>query len=413
MSSIPNDSVPPRPASIGLVLATVAIDALGFGIVVPVVPSLVMQLSGQQPSGASVWIGALLAAFSLMQFLCAPLLGALSDRFGRRPVLLMALTGMCLNYVMLAWAPSLAWLFLGRLVAGGTAASYSAATAYIADVTPPAKRAQRFGLVGAMFGLGFVAGPALGGLLGSYGLRWPFLAAAGLAGANMLFASFMLPESLPLPLRRPVRWAQANPIGSMHVIFTDSAYTRLAIAWCCGWFALGALQSSFVLANDLRLGWGAQENGLALAMVGVGSALVQGLLVRRLVPWLGERRAALTGYVLAGAAYLAFAFAGQVWILLLGIVLQAAGAISGPALQSLLSARAGADEQGRLQGALASVQGLTAIVAPLVCGWAFSTFAAPDGPIYLPGAPFLMAAAAFVVAYVAVQGVPPPAQLRA
>jgi len=390
------------------VLATVAIDALGFGIVVPVVPSLVMQLSGLPPADASVWVGALLAAFSLMQFLCAPLLGALSDRFGRRPVLLMALAGMCVNYLMLAWAPSLAWLFLGRVVAGGTAASYSAATAYIADVTPPAKRAQRFGLVGAMFGLGFVGGPALGGLLGSYGLRWPFLAAAALAGANVLFALVLLPESLPPALRRPVRWAQANPVGSMHVIFTDAAYARLAIAWCCGWFALGALQSSFVLANDMRLGWGVQENGLALAMVGVGSAVVQGLLVRRVVPRLGERRAALTGYGLSCAAYLAFAFAGQVWILLLGIVLQAAGSISGPALQALLSVRAGADQQGRLQGALASLQGLTAIVAPLASGWAFSTFAAPNGPATLPGAPFLMAAMAFVAAFAAVWGVPRP-----
>ena len=386
-------------------LATVAIDALGFGIVVPVVPTLVMQLSGQEASEASLWQGALLAAFSLMQFLCAPLLGALSDRFGRRPVLLVSLGGMCLNYLMLAWAPSLGWLFLGRLIAGATAASYSAATAYIADVTPPAKRAQRFGLIGAMFGLGFIGGPALGG----YGLRLPFLAAALLAGANVLYALFVLPESLPPALRRPVQWRRANPVGSLRVIATDPAYARLAVAWCCSWFALGALQSSFVLENDMRLGWGPQQNGLALALVGTGSAIVQGLLVRRLVPLMGERRAALSGYALSALAYLAFAFADQVWLLVVGIVLQALGSISGPAVQALLSARAGPDQQGQVQGALASIEGLTAIIAPLVAGWAFSTFAAAGAPVHLSGAPFLLAAVAYGVAYLAARRVPPPA----
>lgn len=393
---------PARSPAIGLVLATVALDALGFGIVVPVVPTLVMQLGGVSAAQASLWMGSLLAAFSIMQFLCAPVLGALSDRFGRRPVLLAALGGMCLNYLLLAWAPSLAWLFLGRVIAGATAASYSTATAYIADVTPPAKRAQRFGLVGAMFGLGFVAGPALGGLLGAYGLRLPFLLSAALAALNVLYAAFLVPESLPRDLRRPIRWRQANPLGSIRVLGTDATYRRLALAWCCTWFALGALQSSFVLANDLRLGWGARENGLALAVVGVGSAVVQGLLVRRIVPWLGERRAALTGYALSCAAYLAFGFAWTAPVLLLGIVLQALGAISGPAVQSLLSARASADEQGQIQGALASVQGLTAIAAPLAAGWAFSVFAAPGAPLYLPGAPFLMASLAYLLAIAAV-----------
>ena len=393
---------PVRAASVGLVLSTVALDALGFGIVVPIVPTLVMELGQVSAGQASLWMGSLLAAFSVMQFLCSPLLGALSDRFGRRPVLLSALGGMCLNYILLAWAPSLAWLFVGRVIAGATAASYSTATAYIADVTPPQKRAQRFGLVGAMFGLGFVAGPAIGGLLGSYGLRWPFLAAAALAGSNMLFAAIMLPESLRPELRRKVRWRQANPLGSMQVLGADASYRRLAVAWCCTWFALGALQSSFVLANDLRLGWGARENGFALAVVGIGSALVQGLLVRRLVPWMGERRAALTGYALSCAAYLCFAFAWHAPMLFLGIVLQAFGAISGPAVQSLLSARAGADAQGQIQGALASVQGLTAIVAPLAAGWAFSLGADPAGAFYFPGAPFLMASAAYLLAVVSV-----------
>ena len=398
----PTTPKPVRPASIGLVLATVALDALGFGIVVPIVPSLIMQLEHISAAQTSLWMGGLLAAFSIMQFLCAPLLGGLSDRFGRRPVLLAALAGMTLNYLMLVWAPSVGWLFIGRVIAGATAASYSTATAYIADVTPPEQRAQRFGLVGAMFGLGFVVGPALGGLLGSYGLRLPFLLSAVLAGINVVYAALILPESLKPESRRTISWARSNPIGSLRVLAADADYRRLAVAWCCTWFALGALQSAFVLANDLRLGFSELQNGLALTVMGIGSALVQGLLVRRIVPRLGERRAALVGFSLTACAYLSFAFAWAVPILLLGLVLQSMGAISGPAIQSLLSVKAGPNEQGQLQGALASIQGLTAIVAPLAGSWIFSLFAHPDRSIYFPGAPFLMGTAACLIAVAAV-----------
>jgi DHA1 family tetracycline resistance protein-like MFS transporter len=397
-----------RQPRVGFVLATLAIDALGFGIVVPVVPNLVLRLSDLPPSAAAVWTGALLAAFSAMQFLCAPLLGALSDRYGRRPVLLLSLSGVCANYLMLAWAPSLPWLFVGRLIAGATAANVSAATAYIADVTPPAQRAQRFGLVGAMFGLGFVLGPAVGGLLGAYGLRLPFLAAAALAGLNVLYGIFVLPESLPPERRRAFAWRRANPVGTLGAVAADPTYLRLAVAWCSAWFAIGALQSSFVLANDLRLGWGTWQNGMALATIGFGSALVQGLLVRRLVPWLGERRAALLGYVLAAAAYLLFAFAVRGWILYAGIAMQALGAVSGPAVQAMVSARAGPDRQGEVQGSLASLQGLTAIVSPLVAGWLFGVFA-PRG---LPGAPFLLAALTYGAAFMAVRGLRGPSGRR-
>ena len=394
---------PARPASIGLVLATVALDALGFGIVVPIVPNLVMELEHVTAARTSLWMGGLLAAFSIMQFLCAPLLGALSDRFGRRPVLLAALGGMALNYLLLAWAPSVIWLFVGRVIAGATAASYSTATAYIADVTPAEQRASRFGLVGAMFGLGFVVGPALGGLLGSYGLRLPFLFAAGLATINTVFAAWRLPESLAPTLRRPFQWRQANPVGSIRVLGVDANYRRLAVAWCSTWFALGVLQSVFVLANGLRLGFSELQNGLALTVIGIGSALVQGLLVRRIVPALGERRAALVGFSLTACAYLAFSLAWSVPILLVGCVLQSLGAISGPAVQSLLSSRAGASEQGQLQGALASVQGLTAIVAPLIGSWVFSQFANPGQGTYFPGMPFLLGTVACLTAVAAIR----------
>jgi DHA1 family tetracycline resistance protein-like MFS transporter len=231
-----------------------------------------------------------------------------------------------------------------------------------------------------------------------------------LAGVNTIYAAMILPESLPVALRRPVRWQNANPIGSMRVLFVDNEFRRLALAWCCTWFALGTLQSSFVLANQVRLGWGEQQNGLTLAAVGIGSALVQGFLVRRLVPGLGERRAALIGYSLSGVAYVMFAFAWNPALLFFGVALQALGAISGPAVQALLSGRAGADQQGGIQGALASVQGLTAIVAPLLAGWVFSVFANPTGPAYFPGAPFLMAAAAYLCAVVAIWTVRDPAR---
>jgi DHA1 family tetracycline resistance protein-like MFS transporter len=396
-----------RSASVRFILITLVIDALGFGLVVPIVPSLVVKLSGLSVSGASLWVGMLLTAYALMQFVCAPILGGLSDRFGRRPVLLLSLSGICANYLLLAWAPSLAWLFLGRLIAGATAANASTATAYIADVTPPKQRAGQFGLVGAMFGIGFVLGPAVGGVLGTYGLRLPFLAAAGLAGCNVLYGLLVLPESLPPERRRPMDWSRANPMGSLRLVMASRNMGRLAIAWGAIWFALGALQSTFVLANETRFGWDTRHNGLALAVAGLGSAVVQGLLVRRVVPALGERHAAMIGGVIVAVAYLCIAFAPFGWVVILGLVLQSIGAITSPAIQGLVSASAAADRQGETQGALSSVQGLTAIVSPLIASWVFSTFTGPAAPILLPGAPFVVSALAYGLAIWAVAGVRP------
>jgi DHA1 family tetracycline resistance protein-like MFS transporter len=397
----------PHSASVSFILLTLVIDALGFGLVVPIVPELVLKLSGLTVSGASQWVGLLLMAFALMQFACAPVLGALSDRFGRRPVLLLSLGGTCANYLLLAWAPSLAWLFLGRLIAGATAANASTATAYIADVTPPAKRAGQFGLVGAMFGIGFVVGPAVGGLLGSYGLRLPFLVAAGLAGCNVLYGLLVLPESLPPERRRPIDWRRASPLGSLHVLSANPNLRRLAIAWGSIWFALGALQSTFVLANQTRFGWDTRHNGMALALAGLGSAVVQGLLVRRIVPRLGERRAAMTGGVITGCAYLCIGLAPFGWVVLVGIVMQSIGAITSPSIQGMVSATASADRQGETQGALSSVQGLTAIVSPLIASSVFATFTGAGATVLLPGAPFLVSALAYGVLIWAVAGMRP------
>ena len=406
-------SLPPavgRQAAVRFILVTLIIDALGFGLVVPIIPALVLQLSGRDMAGASLWVGALLAMFALMQFAFAPILGGLSDQFGRRLVLLLSLAGICINYVLLAWAPSLLWLFVGRLVAGATAANASTANAYIADVTPVAQRASRFGLVGAAFGVGFVVGPALGGLLGSYGLRIPFVVAAVLAGCNVLYGAFVLPESLPPARRRPIDWRNANPLGSLHVVMSHPNLGRLAVTWCCAWFALGALPSSFVLANTMRFGWDSRHNGLALGLAGLGSAIVQGLLVRRIVPWLGERRAAITGALLTAVAYTLQAVAPYGWVVLVGILFQSLGAFGNAAVQAMVSASAGPDRQGETQGAMSSLQALTAIVSPLVATFLFATFTHPGAIVVFPGAPFLASTVAVLIGAWALIGLRPVAR---
>jgi DHA1 family tetracycline resistance protein-like MFS transporter len=398
-----------RKASVGFVIVTLIVDALGFGLVIPIIPPLVLELSGLDVAGASLWVGGLLAMYALMQFFCAPVLGALSDRFGRRPVLLLSLAGICANYLLLAWAPSLGWLFAGRLIAGATAANVSTANAYIADITPPEQRAARFGLVGASFGIGFVAGPALGGLLGSYDLRLPFIAAAALAGANVLYGLLALPESLPPERRRRIEWASTNPLGSLHVIMSRPGLPRLALTWGCTWFALGALPSSFVLANTMRFGWDSRHNGIALGLAGLGSAIVQGLLVRRIVPALGEQRAAVTGALLVAAAYACQAAAPFAWVVFLSIALQAAGAYGNAAVQALVAATAEPDRQGETQGALSSLQGLVAIFSPLVASFMFSTFTRPDAIALFPGAPFVASCLAMLLGAWSVWGLRPVA----
>ncbi|MBV9783296.1 MAG: MFS transporter [Acidisphaera sp.] len=387
-----------RPA-VNLVLVVVAIDALGFGIVIPIVPNLVQALSGEPAGPASLHVGALVATFAAAQFLLAPVLGGLSDSYGRRTVILISITGVAANYLLLTWAPSLPWLFLGRFLAGATAANFSAANAYIADVTPPEERARRFGQVGAVFGAAFVLGPAIGGLAGAVWLRLPFLLAAGLAGCNALYGLFLLPESLPPERRRAFAWRRANPVGSFGTLAADGVAARLGLAWCCMWFALGSLQSVFVLFTGLRLGWGPGLNGSAMAAIGVTQAVVQGLLVRRVVGRLGERRTAMLGQLFSLGAYLMFAFTRSGCMIYAAVVLQGCGSMANPAVNALLSARAGPDRQGAMQGALAGMQGLTAIASPLVAATLFARFAGAG----LPGAPFLLAACMFLFALLLVR----------
>jgi len=396
---------PKRRAAVAFVLVTLLLDAIGFGIVVPIMPELVRQLAHVEAGAASVMVGWLIATFALAQLVAAPLLGALSDRVGRRPVILFSCAGIAANYLLLAWAPSLAWLFVGRVLAGITAANAPTASAYIADVTPPAERARRFGLVGATFGVGFVLGPAFGGMLGAIHIRLPFLASAVLAGGNALYGLLVLPESLSRERRVAFSWRAADPFAGLRLLGADPALRRLGMAWACLWFCLGAIQSVFVLSNTLRFGWGPGQNGAVLALSGLSGALVQGLLVRRIIGWLGERRTAMAANLASALGFLCYAFARSPWVLFAGIVVQALGAMAYPSLRALVSARAGPLRQGRAMAALTSVEGLTAIVGPLFASGLFAEFTGTAGAPYFPGAPFLAGVGVYFIALVAIRSI--------
>jgi DHA1 family tetracycline resistance protein-like MFS transporter len=389
-----------RTPAIAFVLVTLGIDALGVGIIAPIVPGLVRQLARLPPERAAPWVGALIAAYASVQFFAAPLIGELSDRFGRRPVILLSVAGLGCDYVLLALAPNLWWLFAGRLLAGATSANVAAATAYIADISAPADRPRLFGLIGATFGAGFVVGPALGGLLSEFGLRLPFVAAAALALVNVGFGLFVLPESLPRDRRRALDWARASPFRLLAGLWRDRGLGRLAVAWSCTWIGLGAVQSSLVLFTGYRFGWGAPLNGLVLAGVGLSQAVVEGLLLRPVNARLGERRTAELGYACGALGYgaLALAFAG--WTIAPAVVLIALGGLATPSVRAMVAGRGAADTQGEMQGVLSAVEGLTAIFAPLLTAGLFYAFTTRHLPVMFPGAPFAFAAGSAVLAWV-------------
>ncbi|MBV8094156.1 MAG: TCR/Tet family MFS transporter [Acetobacteraceae bacterium] len=404
-----NQEIASRPAlPVIFVLITLGIDAIGIGIVIPIVPELVRELGHLDASAASAWVGGLVATYAAAQVFAGPILGGLSDRFGRRPIILASVAGLGANYLLLAFAPTLSWLFVGRVLAGITGANVSASTAYIADITPPADRARRFGLIGAVFGCAFIVGPGIGGGLGAVDLRLPFLAAAGLAFCNFLYGLLILPESLPRERRRLFSWKRANPAGSFRALAADPGIARLALGWACMWFGLGALQSTFVLYTGLRFGWGPPNNGAALAAIGLSQAVVQGLLVRRIIVGLGERRAAMAGQACTAMAYAIYGSATRGWMMYPGIVVQALGAVANPAMRALISIRAGPDRQGEIQGALSSVEGVTAIISPVVASSLFGAFSAPGARPYMPGAGFYAAAALYLAALGCVRGVSLP-----
>jgi len=384
-----------RPAALGFIFMTLLIDVTGIGIVAPVMPDLIRELIHGDLSEAARYSGWMTFAYALMQLLFAPLLGNLSDRYGRRPVLLISLFGFGVDYIFLALAPSIAWLFVGRVISGITGASFTTATAYIADVSPPEKRAQNFGLVGAAFGLGFIIGPVIGGLLGGFGSRVPFVFAACLSLLNWLYGYFVLPESLPKENRRKFDWARANPIGSLLHMRRYPAIGGLVLALVLMYIGGHALQSTWSFYCMEKFDWREQQVGISLGVVGLMVALVQGLLIRKTIPVLGQEKSVYIGLFLYTVGMLLFGLANQGWMMYLFTVIYCLGGIAGPAMQGLISTQVPANEQGELQGGLTSLMSATAIVSPPVMTGLFSHFTRSGASVYLPGAPFY--AAAFII----------------
>jgi DHA1 family tetracycline resistance protein-like MFS transporter len=374
------------------IFITVALDILALGLIIPILPKLILEFSSGDSARAATLYGLFAVAFAGMQFLASPVLGALSDRFGRRPVILLSNLGLGLDYILMALAPSLWWLLVGRLLAGITAASITTANAYIADVTPPEKRAAGFGILGAAFGLGFVIGPALGGVLGSIDLRLPFWVAAGLSLANFVYGWLILPESLPAEKRRPFAWRGANPLGVLKFLRAHPGVPVLAGGLFLSQLAHMALPAAFVLYADYRYGWDEREVGLALALVGICSAIVQAGLVRRVIPRIGERRGLLFGLSMGAAGFALYGFASEGWILLLGVPVMALWGFAMPSAQGLLTRHVEAEAQGRLQGALTSLTGVAGIIGPLMFSQILAAAIGPLKAWNLPGAPFLLAA---------------------
>lgn len=381
-----------RRAALAFIFVTVLIDVLAFGLIIPVLPHLVEQFSGGETEVAAYWIGAFAFVFAAIQFVSSPIQGALSDRFGRRPVILLSCLGLGLDFVFMALAPSLAWLFVGRVISAVTSASFTTANAYVADVTAPEGRARSYGMIGAAFGAGFVIGPLVGGLLGEIDLRLPFWFAAGLALLNFAYGLFVLPESLPVE-RRAARfdWSHANPFGSMKLLARYPQVFGLAAVVFIANMAHYVYPSVFVLYADYRYGWGQREVGYVLAVVGVLSVLVNAVLVGKAVQRLGERRALLGALVCGAVGFAIYGYAPLGWVFLVGLPVSALWAIAAPATQALITRQVGADVQGRVQGALMSLTSMAGIVGPAVFAGSFGFFIGERAPVHLPGAPFYIA----------------------
>jgi len=374
------------------IFITMLIDVTGLGIIIPVMPGLIMELTGVNLSKAAQIGGWLVFVYALMQFFFSPILGGLSDRYGRRPVLLASLFGFGIDYIVLGIAPNMTWIFIGRVISGITGASFTAAGAYIADVSPPEKRAQNFGLIGAAFGLGFILGPLLGGLLGAYGNRVPFFASAALAILNWLYGYFILPESLAPENRRPFEWKRANPLGALLQLRRYPLILGLIVPFALITTAGYATQSTWTFYTMEKFSWDERMVGLSLSFVGVMAAIVQGGLTRTLIPRLGANRAIYLGLFLYAAGMAFYALAWEGWMMFAITVVVSLGGLAIPALQGIMSNEVPVNEQGELRGALTSLMSLMSIFGPLLMTNLFSFFTSPNAPAHLPGAPYWLAA---------------------
>jgi len=393
----PPASTASRQAAVAFIFITVVLDVLALGIIVPVLPPLVVAFLGGNTARAAQIYGLFATAWALMQFVASPVLGALSDRFGRRPIILLSIAGLGLDYILMAMAPTLGWLFVGRVISGVTSASFATAAAYIADVTPPEQRAKSFGLIGAAFGLGFVLGPVMGGLLGTVNPRLPFWVSAALCLTNALYGLFVLPESLPPERRSRFSWARANPIGSLRLLRSHPELLALACVTFLYYVAHEVLPSTFVLYTTYRYDWTPRTVGLTLALVGICTAIVSGRLVGPIVARIGERRAALTGLACGAVAFTVYGLAPVGRAFLAGVPIMAFWGLYGPSAQGIMTQRVQPSEQGQLQGAIMGLRGLSGLFSPFLFTYTFATFIS-NSSVYLPGAPFLLSALLLVVA---------------
>ena len=389
---------PARGGAVAFIFVTILLDMFALGLIMPILPKLVESFVANDTASAARIFGLFGTAWALMQFFFSPILGGLSDRFGRRPVVLLSNFGLAFDYVLMALAPWLSWLFIGRVISGITSASVSTAFAYIADITPVERRAAVFGKVGAAFGAGFIIGPAVGGLLGGQDPRLPFWVAAALSFANALYGLFILPESLPRDRRSPFRWRSANPVGALHLLRSNATLARLSVVNFIAQLAHVVLPSTFVLYATYRYGWSAATVGLTLAMVGICAMAVQGLAIGPIVKRLGERRALLLGLGCGAIGFLIFGAAPRGVLFWLGIPVMALWGIAGAATQALMTRLVAPDQQGQLQGATTSVQSVSQLLGPFLFTLTFAWFIGAQAPLALPGAPFLLASVLLLLA---------------
>jgi DHA1 family tetracycline resistance protein-like MFS transporter len=382
----------PKNKALGFIFVTLLIDVIGLGIIIPVMPKLITELTGDSLGDAARDGGWLMFVYAFFQFIFAPVIGGLSDQFGRRPVLLASLFGFTVDYLFLTFAPTLFWLYIGRIVAGILGASFTTAAAYIADVSTPEKRSQNFGLIGAAFGAGFIIGPVIGGLLGQYGSRMPFIVAAGLSFLNFLYGYFILPESLKPENRRKFDIKRANPVASLLNLRRYPVIAGLVFSLILMYLAAYAVQGTWSYFVMEKFGWAEREIGISLGVFGILSMVVQGGLIRVIIPKIGNEKSIYTGLILYSLGFTLFAFANETWQLYLYMVPYILGSIAGPAIQGVISTQVRVNEQGELQGALTSLASATSIVGPPLMSNVFSFFTSSGEEVYFPGAPMALAA---------------------
>jgi DHA1 family tetracycline resistance protein-like MFS transporter len=390
-SETPSPPAPSRKHALAFIAVTLLLDTIGFGLIMPVMPRLLVELTGEGLSRAAVYGGWLGFVYAVMQFVFAPVLGNLSDRFGRRRVLLFAIGALGIDYIIMGFAPTLTWLFVGRAIAGAAGASFTPAYAYVADISPPERRAQNFGVVSAAFGIGFIIGPAIGGLLGSLGSRAPFFAAATLSLINLCYGFFVLPESLPPERRRPFEWRRANPLGTLAQMKKHPVVLGVLAALFLWGLGNQVMPSTWAFYTKFRFGWSEAMIGASFAAVGVVMATAQAVVMRQLVPRLGERGAAIIGIVAGAIGYAGFGLATASWMMFALLGSWFFAALVMPTMNAFMSHRVSPDAQGELQGAVASLFSLAAIIGPPIMTHLFARFSAPESSVHVPGAAFLAA----------------------